>query len=244
MKSQHDLHSALILRAQTSLAGSTLPFDKLYIFPEADAALIPKIFRSALVFPVRKVLAQQIEAVAKAAVAFSNNHNHTFHRTRTEAETAVLGVGTAAAAQLRDAKALLAHPRLAVVPVLFTRYGSRRVSGSRFHKGRAVTNKTKADAIFPAYLSARPGNQTNMRLIKDVLTASSYFIWAHEVIRPVCLICPKHQDMLQGECSLGSVDCYRYATRATASDFYEGVKLYRQLVAAGAEPVVAAPTGA
>ncbi len=206
---KRELHRGYILRVERSDAGMQVPFDKIYLFPKKDAAMLPRIFKNAMVLPIGMHLARQIEKVYndKAEIrAFP------FKRAK---EQRLLN----SARRFHPFKDIidLRDEFLALVPVLFTKFGSKLWKGKR-RKGRKKT------AIFPAYLVARPNRESTVHLMKKALTARAYFVLDGKEIKPICLMCPRHQYWLQGECSMGDGDCYSHLAQAKPNDLVLGVE--------------------
>ncbi len=212
--------TAHIVRVVRNKAGVEIPFDRIYLFQKQDQHLLPKIFRDAMVFPLTKKFVSQIEKVLKDYTAPYVAFPYLRGREHSLRKSTPLALG-------KDLRAL-SKEYVALVPVLFTTHGLSSTFSKR--KGR------KKDATFPAYLVAKPDTENTLRNMRAVVSAKAYFIIDGREIRPICLMCPKHQDALQGACHLGELDCYRFLARAKRSDLVRGVKLYDKLTAGIKEP--------
>jgi hypothetical protein len=214
--------TAYILRVIRTQAGIDVPFDKIYFFQKKDEKLLPNIFRNAMVFPLTKRFVEQIQKVLRS----HREKLTTFPYLRGREDSLRRRVKGDMGRELQRHK----NDYLALVPVLFTRHGHKAFDKKK--KGR------KKEASFPAYLIARPGSEDTAKKLKRALSARAYFIIDGACIRPICLMCPLHQNFLQGQCSLGEKDCYRFLARATPSDLVRGVRLYKKLTADIQEPVL------
>lgn len=218
--------TAFIVRVVRHKAGVEIPFDKIYLFRKQDEARLPRIFRDAMVFPLTKRFVDQIEEVLKSytrpyeAFPYMRGREDSLRR-RVRKE---------------DLLKTLQNNRknfVALVPVLFTKKGSSKVPDSKKRmKGH------KKEATFPAYLVARPALERTVSKLKSAMTSRAYFIINSKIIRPICLMCPLHQNFLQGQCRIGEEDCYRFLARAKTSDLVEGVRLYDQHVSSVQEPLL------
>ena len=218
--------TAFIVRVIRSKAGVEIPFDKIYLFRKQDEARLPRIFRDAMVFPLTKRFVDQIEEVLKSytrpyeAFPYMRGREDSLRRR----------------VQKEDIFKTLQNNRkdfVALVPVLFTKKGSLKIPDSkRRMKGR------KAEATFPAYLVAQPALECTVNKLKSAMSSRAYFIINSKIIRPICLMCPLHQNFLQGQCHIGEEDCYRFLARAKTSDLVDGIRLYDKYVASVQEPVL------
>lgn len=220
---KRELCRGFILRVNRSDAGIDIPFDKLYFFKKEDASLLPKVFKNAMVFPINVHLAKQIEKVVQ------NNKEPSFKAFPfNRADEHTLLNETARYNPLED----IINTRkkyLVLVPVLFTKYGTRLLKDTR-RKGR------RKHSVFPAYLVARPNNGSTIHLMRRALSMRAYFILDGKKVKPICLMCPRHQYWLQGECHIGETNCYTHLAQAKQSDLVLGVKRYEQYIALVDEP--------
>ena len=214
---------AFIVRVVRTKAGIDVPFDKIYLFKKQDKDLLPKVFPNAMVFPLTKRFVTQIESV----MGDYHGKFEAFPYLRGREES------LRRRAEKEDPRKHLQKNMgdyLALVPVLFTKDGYKRFDKKK--KGR------KKEATFPAYLIARPGVENATKKLKRAMSARAYFIISGKEIRPICLVCPLHQNYLQGQCSIGEEDCYRFLARAKPGDLVQGVRLYDKLTAGIEEPVL------
>jgi len=217
--------TAFILRVERTKAGVEIPFDKIYLFRKQDQQRLPRIFRDAMVFPLTKKFVLQVEKV------LDNYHKYEpfpYLRGREE--------GLRRRVKKEDLRKTLQKNKndfLALVPVLFTKHGNTKIDAKKKKKkGR------KKEATFPAYLIARPTDENAVKKLKAALSARAYFIIDGKEIRPICLMCPLHQNFLQGQCHIGEEDCYRFLARAKPADMIRGVRLYTKLTSKIEEPVL------
>ena len=220
-----DLRRGFILRVERSDAGMTIPFDKMYFFKKEDESLFPRVFKNAMILPINMQLAKQIEAVMEKN---SKPQFKAFPFNRA-GERSLLN----ATVRYHPLKEIMDTRKeyLALVPVLFTKYGTKLLKGTR-RKGR------RKHSVFPAYLIARPNRPDTVSMLRRALSARSYFILDGKAVKPICLMCPRHQYWLQGECNMGETDCYTHLAQAKQSDLVLGVERYKQYAAMIDEPEV------
>jgi hypothetical protein len=216
------LHHAFVLRVHRASAGTEVPFDKIYIFNKRDKELLPRVFRNAMVFPITAAFADQMGKVFRAGG--SKLGRMYAHNRFGEAGLQKWAERKLPFENLRDER----DNYLALVPVLFTRQGSKR-------RGNRHTAKRK-NVSFASYIVAKPGGNT--RLMRDVVSARAYFIVDGAPIKPICLICPKHQSTLQGKCMLGEAECLEHLSRTKAGDMVRGLKQYEEWQAQISEPAI------
>lgn len=239
------MKKALVIRIHRDFVGRDIPFDKVYFFHREDEEDIPKIYPTAMVFPVNKKMATAFELILEkirknpAPEYLIRNEVQAFNRL-SESDLK------------REQKAspptflgdVLENPRkyLALVPVLFTK---------QWALGKKVKSKAKKDEteekkgpkglgkkVFPQYLVAKKRRvaDNSVDLLKKMLGARSYFLYRGDKIRPICLLCPKSIDSIAGECDFGTEVCYELLGKVTEGDFIRGVKAYWKLAARVDEP--------
>ena len=233
MSDTRRFHKVHIVRVERSVAGVQIPFDKLYIFAKQDADVLPRVFNTAMVFPLTAHLLKQLTYIlVTRPKQLKPPKTFSFSRWNEEDLAAEASPGKLVALWTE-------HPAkyLALVPVLFTHGGTRRVTAPRYKSSR------KAHVTYPAYLIARPDNDATVNMLDRAMSTRAYFISDGREIRPMCLLCPKHQRFLQGHCHLGEADCYRHLSRAHRSDFIRGLCLADELATTIAEPALGLEEG-
>jgi hypothetical protein len=203
-------------------AGTEVPFDKIYIFNKRDKELLPRVFRDAMVFPITAAFADQMTRVYKSGGKLGRMHSHNRFG---EAGLQKWAERKLPFEKLRDER----DNYLALVPVLFTRQGSKR-------KGNRHTAKRK-NVSFASYIVARPSD-TDARLMRDVVSARAYFIIDGKPIKPICLMCPRHHSTLQGKCMLGEAECLEHLSRTKSGDMVRGLKKYEEWQTQISEPAI------
>ena len=208
------LKNAYILRINKREAGKTIPFDRIYLLHKADQELFPRIFANAMVFPINTGFSNQITGIiGKNPTSLL----HSFTRFGEEKFQETLKQEN-----IWEEFHQKRHNYLALVPILFTRTGSKLISAPRF-RGR------KKAATFAAYLVARPGTKKIVGLVKKVTSTRAYFLIDRKRVQPLCLACPRHQHALQNECHLGQVECFQYLARSKPADMVRGLALYDEI---------------
>jgi hypothetical protein len=218
-----DLCRGLILRVERREAGMEIPFDKMYFFKKEDEPLFPRVFKNAMVLPINTELAKQITKVVSAdkrlsfkAYPFTRSGEQTLLNTMSRQRP------------LEDIIDKRKEYR-ALVPVLFTKYGTKLLKGKR-RKGR------RKHSVFPAYLIARPDREATVGMLRRALSVRAYFILDGKAVKPICLMCPRHQYWLQGDCHMGEKICYTHLAQAKQGDLVLGVKRYEEYAAMIDEP--------
>jgi hypothetical protein len=219
-----ELHTAYTLRVHRKNAGKLIPFDRITFFHKDDQDLLPRIYRDAMVLPITAAFASQIVAATASTADTVQHKAYSFARFGERELCAQLKEHNPVA-EIMDQRS----DYLALIPVLFTKTGSKLVRAERF-KGR------KKVATFAAYLVARPTKGNTVNLTKKVLSAKSYFILDGKIVRPLCLACPRHQSFFQGLCHLGEQQCYQRLARAKPADLVRGMTLYEELMKRITEP--------
>lgn len=219
-----ELHTAYTLRVHRKNAGKLIPFDRITFFHKKDQDLLPRIYRDAMVLPITVAFANQVAAATNPEHISTQHKAYSFARfderefcTQLKAHNPI--------AEIMDQR----NDYLALIPVLFTKAGSKLVRAERF-RGR------KKVATFAAYLVAKPAQKGAVDLAKKVLSAKSYFILDGKIVRPLCLACPRHQSFFQGLCHLGEQQCYQRLARAKPADLVRGMTLYEELMKRITEP--------
>ena len=239
------MKEALVIRIHRDFVGREIPFDKVYFFHKEDEEDIPKIYPTAMVFPVNKKMATAfaliLEKVGKNPAPKYKLRCEMQAYNRLSESYLKKAQKTLPLSYIAD---VLENPRkyLALVPVLFTKQWalSRKVK-AKAKKSDVAKNKSPKDLgkkVFPQYLVAqkRRVNDRPVYLLKKMLGARSYFLYRGEKIRPICLLCPKSIDSIAGECDLGTEICYEMLGKVTEGDFIKGVKAYWKLAARIDEP--------
>lgn len=213
---RHNLHHGFVLRVERNSAGMRIPFDKMYFFKKEDEILFPRVFKDAMVFPVNTQLAKQIDETVRQSKELPLR---AFPHARSQ-EQKLLETAT----QDHPFGKIVSKRKeyLALVPVLFTRYGSKLLKESKRRKGR------RKHSVFPAYLIARPNREATIDMLRRALSVRAYFILGGRVVKPICLMCPRHQYWLQGACHIGEDNCYTHLAQAKRSDLVLGVERYEQ----------------
>lgn len=220
------IHHAYILRVKRADAGMKIPFDKVYLFHKNDRELLPRVFKDAMVFPLTQHWVTQITKVLEVKPSFKafafNRFGEDGLLKRIQKQNPLVGIEKER------------ENYVALVPVLFTKHGSKVMKTPR-HKGR------KKVVSYAAYIVARPTRSGTVSLMKQLLSARAYFLMDGRAIKPICLMCPRHQYFLQGECTLGEQDCYTHLSQARPNDMVRGVALYDELMQHIKEPQLELP---
>lgn len=221
------IHHAYILRVKRTDAGMRIPFDKVYLFHKNDRELLPRVFKDAMVFPLTQHWVTQITKTLEAKPVFKafafNRFGENVLLKRVQKQNPFVNI--------KEER----ENYVALVPVLFTKHGSKAVKKAIRHKGR------KKVASYAAYITARPTRGSTIDLMKQLLSVRAYFLMDGRAVKPICLMCPRHQYFLQGECTLGEQNCYTHLSQARPNDLVRGVALYDELMQRIKEPQLELP---
>jgi len=182
----------LVLKIQRNLAGKEFPFDRVYLFQQADEALIPRILPYSMVLSLTAALRTMLTKVTKdykkglVASAMTRSGTEELQRTL---ESSSLG---------DEMQIPLKHPGkwLVVVPMLW--------------------RMRSAKTVWPQYLAAkaryRKGKHSLVKnrtpLLAKVVSSKSYLLVDGQAYRPICLACARALESMQGTCQPGSETCY------------------------------------
>lgn len=215
------LHNAYILRVSKKRAGKDIPFDRILLIHKADQDLIPRIFANAMVFPINTSFANQLQDVMGINPAQQLRPFTRFGTVNLEEKVKE--------EKIWDNFYEKRHSYLAVISVLFTKRGAKQIHAQRFKGHKKV-------ATYAAYLTARPGIKRVVGLVCKINSTRAYFLIDGKKIQPLCLMCPRHQFSVQGECHLGQVECFQHLSRAKPADMVRGLALYDAIMKKLTEP--------
>lgn len=200
----------LALKIQRSLAGKVFPFDRVYLFQQEDELLIPRIFPYSMVLSLTGTFRKMFDRVVKEDGSSNILVASAMSRTSTETMQKELGKSNLKT-ELDQA---LEHPDkwIVAVPMLW----------------RMKSGKT----IWPQYLAARArfGRKTKKTgmskspLLAQVVSSRSYLLVGGKSYRPVCLICTRALESIQGKCIPGNVECYDGLTQTGVAQFARGLR--------------------
>jgi len=220
-------HRAYILRVDKKLAGSEIPFDKIYLFHKDDEKLLPAIYRNAIVLPLTTALVRHINVVV-AAETVSKPTYSSFPSSRWRKSAL-----TKETKEKNPFVEIGVHRKyyVALIPTFFTSRGNHKVN-----KGKKRLRKGKP-SVFASYLTASGArSKAGSEMMRRVVSVKSYFILNGKVVRPICMMCPRHLHFLEGTCVIGDDDCYTYLAQAKRTDMVEGLQRYEELIQHCQEP--------
>jgi len=193
------MSNVVVIKVKRTKAGASIPFDKIYLFTKEDEHLISDIFGYALVFPMSESLIDKLIELLPA------KHSH-YKQLRDDAavNVAVNTQGKKLSPWWEDTyiQPYGLRERLVVVPVLTgalrgklhprylaNKYWYLRRSGGRRRRYLPIANNPTGPAISDmAYLATPLEGQDGK-------------------ITPICSICPRQLQQLQGECYPGQSVC-------------------------------------
>lgn len=198
--------NVIVLKVRRDQAGTVLPFDKLYFFKREDRNLIPKFFDYAIVLPIDEDLIKQIMQLTPRDVS-----RHKFVR-----DDDALNIDTGmdrrkknAASDIREwwTKEFFERhdmdDRVAVVPVLVSKRRKRRLP--RYLTATRWFRQQKK----PSLRGAPQAPAQYKQGIHELAYLSTPLDAPHDVIQPICNICPRQLLQLNGECTPGMMVCYK-----------------------------------
>lgn len=184
------------IHIKRTAAGSTIPFDKIYLVHRDDFNVIPKLFEYALVLPFDAQVKRSLRRIVPEMLTRKG-----FKRNDEEKNQEIPDVKHIASAKVWwDAffKEHRCDERAVVIPILT----------------RSIRKK-----ILPLYMTAREWPTTVARAQRTrsitipVLNEFAYLSTPKEApydkIRPICSICPRMLLHMQGECKPGELVCYK-----------------------------------
>ena len=196
------MSNVIDIHIQRNVVGSSIPFDKLYLFDRNDRELIPKIFGYAIVLPFSEEMRETIYKLKVAEVTHKR-----FQRDDTSKKIEPLLEGE----PLENKKEIHAwwlafaaqhdlDNRVAVVPVLTSvarkKIRPRYIASHKWFTDQQKQKKTtKPLPLAPA--------------ISELAYLATPLAAPQDKIRPICSVCPRMLMHLQGECIPGQAVCYK-----------------------------------
>lgn len=208
----------VVLKVHRNAAGQTIPFDKIYFFRRQDKELIPTIFTYALVLPIDE---QLLSALYKLK---PKEFSHLKYKR--DDETKQQPVLMPDRQQLDGRK----HSpeqiqqwwtqsfieeydldnRVAVVPILAAK--ARKKLIPRYLSTKKWFDKQmRSTSRFSRYgsSSVKPKSENLKPAISELGYLSTPKPAPNDKIRPICSICPRMMQHLQGQCIPGQIVCYK-----------------------------------
>jgi len=193
-----ELHCLKIARTRV---GKDLPFDRIYLVKHTDRGVIKRLFRYAIVMPLREKLEETLQKLTireEARVGFERSPSIPPHAEPPALETRVdFGLNW-----------------LVVVPLLprTLRTGTRvpsYLTAMRWKHAHKMVRRDRARTGFLTGLDiGEPqGVVTGTR---DAFDTQAYLQTPTLEVRPPCSLCPRQILRQAGECSLGDVECYQH----------------------------------
>lgn len=175
-------------------AGTSIPFDKVYLVRKEDQALIPRIFTYALVLPLTTSISDVLFSIRPSLITHKK-----FHRDDAAKNQLGPALQTPVApwwAEFNEKYAI--SSRVVVIPILTSTI-------KKVVRPRYLTNKK--------WFTEVPKNRVSSRDVANALSEYTYLSTPHPAprdrIRPICSICPRMLLHIQGECVPGQPVCYK-----------------------------------
>ncbi len=214
----------LKIKIDRKVAGMRIPYDVIYLFPRDQRGVIPRLWDFALVLPFEDSFKEVIFKLPLSKVSYlkqfrdddalnmSVGDKDKTNNNKLKTEEATVNIWT----DLRSKYAL--DDRLVVVPVLMSKqreqYKPRYLTSkqwfirtiSRYNNRDRKKGQTK-ESLFNKAMSA-----TEVAKFEPAVSDLAYMVTPFEapdnVVRPICSICPRNLQHLQGQCIPGMQVCY------------------------------------
>jgi len=196
------------LKIHRNEAGVTIPYDTLYLFSRKHRELIPKIWQYALVLPLEEEFLKVIYRLTPTQTShFKFNRDDEAEKVPvlkdlpSTRNSEYVVMKTAWWDDLFEKHSL--KERVVVVPILTTKRQDKLfpkyLASSKWFERRAPQRNRyrSAEVVIPA------------PAINDLAYLATPLPEPNNVIRPICSICPRNMQHLQGECIPGMPICYQ-----------------------------------
>lgn len=211
---QKKVPNAVKIKIHRNRAGQHIPYDTLYLFRREDRDLIPDIWGFALVLPFDASIVNEIKGLHPDTIShfqFKRNDDlenvppkipgiHKVPRKEHDAAKEEFWNALFEDHDLED--------RVVVIPVLTSKLKNKlrpRYLGSERwfekqlvqiqHRGRRGRDNRRGENLDPA--------------LSDLAYLATPYPAPNDKIRPICSICPRNLQHLQGECIPGMPICYK-----------------------------------
>lgn len=200
------------IKVHRNRAGTHIPYDTLYLFERKHRELIPKIWGFALVLPLEDQVVRQIKELKPDEVS-----HYKFKRDDDTEHVPVKELSDRGTRKELDVKKedwwnqlFLDHDiedRVVVIPILTSKLKEKlrpRYLGSSkwFEKQiEALSNRGRAKRQLPQV-------EGMDHAISELGYLSTPYAAPNDKIRPICSICPRNLEHLQGKCIPGMPICY------------------------------------
>lgn len=204
------------VRIQKQKIGIKFPHDKVYFFTREDRSLIPKIFRFALVMPVTEDFLSALKQLPPRCIS-----THKFLRDDKEKKKPTHLTANTATKNKEWWNDLITEydliNRVAVVPILTINKANKLkpqyLTAKQWFKRQGERFNDEKKKIRKRTARRRPPSATKRsRIFKPAVSELSYlstpYEEPHNIIQPICSICPMAFKHLSGECTPGQKLCY------------------------------------
>lgn len=210
-----------------TVAGITIPYDLIYLVTKEQRELVHKLWQFALVLPFEESFAKVIYSLGPKYVSqYGANRNDSLvrqaaidqklrfsHRALYKTKVDAWWADKISELNLTE--------RLVVVPLLWSnreekllpRYlGSKGWMHAQLASGprSRIRNKPKANQTFAAIADVPVEVVAKLKSpLPDLAYLSTPYEAPNDKIRPICSICPRNFQFLQGQCVPGMPVCYK-----------------------------------
>lgn len=203
------MNEILKVKIDRHTAGNRIPYDVVYLFPRNQRSLIARLFDYALVMPFEDSFKEVIFKLPLSKVSHLKQY-----RDDDAVGLAVQKTPNNPWDELRTKYAL--DDRLVVVPLLMSKglnkYKPRYITSKQWfirllNKPRRERHAQSKTALFTQSMLA-----TDVAKVPSAVSDLAYLLTPfpepENIIRPICSICPRNLQHLQGQCIPGMQVCY------------------------------------
>lgn len=213
----------LKIKIDRKVAGFKIPYDVIYLVPRDQRGLIPRLWDFALVMPFEESFKDIIYKLNVSKISYLKQHRDddklglNIVDNAPQPKKSKENQLTAAWEDLKNKYTL--DDRLVVVPILMSKRDGN-------YRPRYITSKQWFIRLISTTRRERQSNKAKSRnaLFKEIMTRTEVskfvpgvsdlaymttpFAAPDDVVRPLCGICPRNMQHLQGQCIPGMQICY------------------------------------
>lgn len=182
-------------------AGTVFPYDAIYLMRREDQHLISKIFGYALVLPLEKEFTKSLFGVKPQVLShFKFSRDDAAINQEIKADGAPEKWWTELFQEHR------LHERVVVVPVLTSNIKEKTIPRYLSSKKWFLRQERTRGRRY-SKPEKKPSEMTHA--ISELAYLATPLAPPHDTVRPLCGICPRAMQHLQGECIPGMEICYK-----------------------------------
>ena len=207
------MSKVLKIKIDRNIAGTEIPYDVVYLFPREQRALISRLWEFALVMPFEDSFKKIIYKLPLSKISHLKQY-----RDDDNMNLSAIHSGTKVVQAQQSWETLCIEyaldDRIVVVPLLM----SKQEKG---YKPKYITSRQWFSRLFnPSRTHAKAGRKHVLNItssvdvskfepaISDLAYIVTPFSEPEDIIRPLCSVCPRNLQHLQGQCIPGMPVCY------------------------------------